>query len=138
MYVEARRVDAADQTLASAVEHGAIPGAVALAADRNQVVYQGASGQRALDQPAAMTLDTVFRIASMTKAITAIAALQLVEQGRLTLEEPVGERMPELGAVEGPGGLRRRGQSALASTTAADHAAPPAHAHLRVRLHDLG
>ena len=100
MQVEAQRVDAADQTLASAVEHGEIPGVVALAADTNQVVYQGAFGQRALDQPAAMTLDTVFRIASMTKAITAIAALQLVEQGRLALEEPVGERMPELGAVQ--------------------------------------
>ena len=63
-------------------------------------MYQGAFGQRALDQPAAMTLDTVFRIASMTKAVTAIAALQLVEQGRLALEEPVGDRMPELGAVQ--------------------------------------
>ena len=100
MQVEAHAVDGADQTLANAVERGDIPGVVAGAADANQVVYQGAFGQRALDQPAAMTLDTVFRIASMTKAVTAIAALQLVEQGRLALEEPVGDRMAELGAVQ--------------------------------------
>src|SRR5256712_12971356 len=47
-----------------------------------------------------MTLDTVFRIASMTKAITSVAAMQLVEQGRLKLEEPVPNIDPALGSPQ--------------------------------------
>ena len=43
-----------------------------------------------------MTLDTVFWIASMTKAVTSVAAMQLVEQGKLDLDEPIGELCPEL------------------------------------------
>ena len=47
-----------------------------------------------------MTLDTVFRIASMTKAITSVAAMQLVEQGKLKLEEPVPNIDPALGSPQ--------------------------------------
>ena len=76
----------------------ALPGVVAAAADRAGTIYQGAFGRRALPDGAAMTLDTVFRIASMTKAITATAAMQLVEQGRLDLDAPAGEVVPALAA----------------------------------------
>ena len=58
--------------------------------------YQGAFGRRGLNQPAAMTPDTVFRIASMTKAVTGVAAMQCVERGRLALDQPAGEIVPEL------------------------------------------
>ena len=54
-----------------------------MAATDKGVLYEGAFGVRALDQAAPMTLDTVFRIASMTKAIVSVAAMQLVEQGKL-------------------------------------------------------
>src|SRR5919199_3583666 len=47
-----------------------------------------------------MTVDTVAWIASMTKAVTSVAAMQLVEQGRITLDEPLTERVPELGAIQ--------------------------------------
>ena len=47
-----------------------------------------------------MTLDTIFRIASMTKAVTSVAAMQLVEQGRLQLEQPIGNVLPELSAPQ--------------------------------------
>jgi CubicO group peptidase (beta-lactamase class C family) len=67
-----------------------------MAATDADVLYEGAFGVRALDQPAAMTLDTVFRIASMTKAITSVAAMQLVEQGKLALEQPVPDVDPAL------------------------------------------
>jgi methyl acetate hydrolase len=90
----------ADQTLAGAVHHADIPGVVAVAADKHDVVYQGAFGLRAVDQPAAMTLDTVFAIASMTKPVTAVAAMQLMERGRLTLDEPVADRLAEMRAVQ--------------------------------------
>jgi len=60
------------------------------------LIYQGAFGVRALPSGAAMTMDTVFRIASMTKAITSVAALQLVEQGKLSLDGPVPAIDPAL------------------------------------------
>ena len=90
---------AADRVLAHAVDAGDVPGVVALAADESGVIYAGAFGRRALDRGPAMTPDTVFAIASMTKPVTSVAALQLVEQGRVTLDEPLGERLPELAAL---------------------------------------
>jgi methyl acetate hydrolase len=73
-----------------------VPGVVAAAADEGGVIYQGAFGRRSLASDDAMSLDTVFRIASMTKAITATAAMQMVEQGKLALDQPAGEVMREL------------------------------------------
>jgi CubicO group peptidase (beta-lactamase class C family) len=89
-----------DRDLARAVESGAVPGVVALAADEGGIVYQGAFGHRALGAEAAMTLDTVVWIASMTKPVASVAAMQLVEQGRIGLDEPLGPRVPELAAVQ--------------------------------------
>src|SRR5205085_9504591 len=75
-----------DEPLRAAVERGDVPGVVAMAATRDEVVYQGAFGRRALPDGPPMTTDTVFWIASMTKAITSMAAMQLVEQGKLMLD----------------------------------------------------
>jgi methyl acetate hydrolase len=83
-----------DKVLRKPIEAGLIPGVVALAADDRGVVYEGAFGQRAVDKTEPMTLDSVFRIASMTKAITGTAAMQLVEKGRLGLEQPMGDVLP--------------------------------------------
>ena len=87
---------AIDQVLRQAVDSGEVPGVVAMAADDTGVIYQGAFGRRSLTSDGPMTLDTVFRIASMTKAITATAAMQMVEQGKLSLDQPAGEVVPEL------------------------------------------
>ena len=89
-----------DAVLRQAVDAKEVPGVVAMAATDKGVVYEGAFGPRGLDQSAPMTLDTVFRIASMTKAITSVAAMQLVEQGKLKLEEPVPSIDPALGAPQ--------------------------------------
>src|SRR3954469_22344507 len=75
--------------LARAVEAGEVPGLVAMAATADGPVYEGTFGLRALGGGPAMTLDTVFRIASMTKAITCVAAMQLVEAGKIALDDPV-------------------------------------------------
>lgn len=91
---------AIDALLGSAVAAGAAPGVVALAADRNGTVYEGAFGRRAAGDDAPMTLDTVLWIASMTKAVTSVAALQLVEAGRLALDAPIAEVLPELGQMQ--------------------------------------
>jgi CubicO group peptidase (beta-lactamase class C family) len=88
-----------DAILAAGVARGAVAGVVALATDRAGPIYQGAFGLRALGAaPVAMSLDTAFWIASMTKALAAAACMQLVEQGRLHLDRPVREVLPALAA----------------------------------------
>jgi CubicO group peptidase (beta-lactamase class C family) len=89
-----------DAVLRRAVDAGVVPGVVALAAADGGVFYAGAFGLRDLAPGKAMTLDTVFRIASMTKAVTSVAALQLVEQGKLTLDGPVPDIDPALSAPQ--------------------------------------
>ena len=89
-----------DNTLKQAVAARDVPGVVAMAATDKGVLYEGAFGPRVLDAPAAMTPDTVFRIASMTKAIASVAAMQLVEQGKLKLEEPVPGIDPALSSPQ--------------------------------------
>ncbi len=90
---------AIDELLRSAAEAGDVPGVVAVVTDRDGTLYQGAFGKRVLGQDVPMTVDTVAWIASMTKAITATAAMQLVEQGQLHLDRPAAEVVPELGEV---------------------------------------
>ena len=85
-----------DQILRQKCEAKEIPGVVAMAATGNEVIYQGAFGRRDLGKDDPMTADSVFWIASMTKAITSAAAMQLVEQGKLSLDEPIGKLLPDL------------------------------------------
>src|SRR5213595_401523 len=102
-----------DEVLAAAIERGDVPGVVAMAASRDGPIYQGAFGRRALPDGAPMTVDTVFWIASMTKAITSIAAMQQVEQGRLSLDEPLGKVLPELEKIMVLEGFGADGQPSL-------------------------
>jgi methyl acetate hydrolase len=89
-----------DAALSRAAEAKEVPGVVALAATGTGVLYEGAFGLRDVVDGPAMTCDSVFRIASMTKAVTSVAALQLVEQGKLQLDEPIGNVLPELAAPQ--------------------------------------
>jgi methyl acetate hydrolase len=89
-----------DQVLEQAVETGVAAGVVALAADDDGIIYEGAFGKREAGKGQPMTLDTVVWIASMTKAVTSVAALQLVEQGRLGLDEPLADRVSELRGIQ--------------------------------------
>jgi methyl acetate hydrolase len=89
---------AIDTVLRQAVESGAVAGVVAMAADADDTIYQGAFGSRGLASDTPMTVDTVFWIHSMTKAITATACMQLVEQGRLDLDAPAASVIPALAA----------------------------------------
>ena len=87
---------AVDQVLERAVNEGDVPGVVAIAATDEGTIYEGAFGQRELDKNSLMTSDTVFWVASMTKAITAISAMQLVERGELDLDAPAADLLPIL------------------------------------------
>jgi CubicO group peptidase (beta-lactamase class C family) len=102
-----------DRVLREAVEERRVAGVVALAADAGGVVYEGAFGERMLGGGVPMSADTVFHIASMTKAITAAAAMQLVEQGRLALDEPLGRFAPYLAAPPVLEGFDAAGQPRL-------------------------
>jgi CubicO group peptidase (beta-lactamase class C family) len=91
---------ALDAILADAVESGAVPNVVGVAADRNGVIYQGAAGLSNVTGTDPVGIDTVFWIASMTKMVTTISALQLREQGKLDFDAPVAKYVPEWDQIQ--------------------------------------
>src|ERR1700680_3549973 len=102
-----------DQVLRQKSDAKEIPGVVAIAANSKEVIYQGAFGKRDLSKPDAMTADSVFWIASMTKAITAAGAMQLVEQGKLSLDAPIGKVLPDLASPQVLEGFDAKGEPKL-------------------------
>lgn len=82
--------------LDQACSGGRLAGLVAFATTSNETIFHHATGKRRIGQDTAMTEDSVFWIASMTKAVTGVAAMQLVEQGKLSLDEPIGALIPHL------------------------------------------
>src|SRR5271170_3376884 len=89
-----------DGALRKAAEDKAIPGVVAMATDRRRTLYQGAFGVADAATGRALTSDALFRIASMTKAITSTAAMQLMEQGRFGLDDPVEKYLPAFARLQ--------------------------------------
>jgi len=106
-----------DQLLRQKSDAREIPGVVAMAASGKEVIYQGAFGKRDLSKDDAMTTDTVFWIASMTKAITAAGAMQLVEQGKLSLDAPIGQLLPDLASPQVLEGFDEKGEPKLRPAT---------------------
>jgi methyl acetate hydrolase len=88
-----------DDTLRSGIAQRKIPAAVGMAANERRILYSGAFGTRD-SSGVPVNADSIFAVASMTKAITTVAALQLVEQGKLKLDEPVSKHLPQFKAVE--------------------------------------
>ncbi len=105
--------DSLDRILQTATAAGAVPGVVAVVTDRDGLTYEGGFGERALGSGVAMTPDTVVWIASMTKAVTATAAMQQVERGRLELDAPAKEVIPYLGEVQVLEGFENSGEPQL-------------------------
>jgi CubicO group peptidase (beta-lactamase class C family) len=103
------RVSHIDSILRAATSAGEVPGVVALAATDNDIVYEGVFGSRRLHAASAMTRDTVFRVASMIKLITSVAALQLVEQDKLSLDAPVPDVDPAVGSPQVLDGFDAKG-----------------------------
>jgi methyl acetate hydrolase len=102
-----------DLALREAVDNGTVAGVVAMGATQRGLIYAGASGHANPQTGTAMTPDTVFWLLSMTKAITATACMQLVEQGRLRLDQPAGEILPELKSPQVLVGFDASGQPEL-------------------------
>jgi len=90
--------------------HGGAPGVVAMATDRQGNIYEGAAGTRELGQDRPMTTDSVFAIFSTTKALTGVCAMQLVEEGRIRLDDPAGRYVPEIDELQVLDGFDDAGQ----------------------------
>jgi CubicO group peptidase (beta-lactamase class C family) len=102
-----------DKLFTQATESKAMPGIVAVAATGKGILYEGAFGKRELGKDAPMTVDSVVWIASMTKAITGTAAMQLVERGKLSLDRPAGEVVTALSSAKVLEGFDAAGQPRL-------------------------
>ena len=102
-----------DQLLQASVAADRVAGVVAMAASKDEILYEGAFGKKNVDADEPMRTDTIFRIASMTKPITSVAVMQLVEQSRVKLDEAVGVYLPELGEFKVLEGFDKDGQPRL-------------------------
>jgi CubicO group peptidase (beta-lactamase class C family) len=91
---------ALDTSLRGAVERKDVPGVVALITNRERVLYQSAFGVADIATGRPLTTDALFRIASMTKPVTSVALMQLIEQGRLGLDDPAEKYLPELAGLQ--------------------------------------
>lgn len=89
-------MSAIDTAIIAGLDKSRLPGAVALVGSREDVIFERAFGTRGADDPTPMSFDTEFALFSMTKAVTSVAAMQLVEQGRLDLDAPIGSLLPAL------------------------------------------
>jgi methyl acetate hydrolase len=89
-----------DHALRKSVDVGAVAGVVAIGASADGVIYEGAFGKADVHAGSSMSIDTVFWLASMTKAITATACMQLIEQDRLRLDQRASEILPELASPQ--------------------------------------
>jgi len=98
--IDRTTVSRIDSMLLAATRAAEVPGVVALATTDDGTIYEGSFGRRRLHDGPTMTRDTVFRVASMVKLMTSVAALQLVEQNRLSLDAPVPEIDPAVGAPQ--------------------------------------
>src|ERR1700710_519953 len=87
---------ALDTALRAAIDAKDVPGVVALVTNRERVLYQGAFGVADVATGRPLTSDALFRIASMTKPVTSVALMQLVEQGHLKLDDPAENYLPAL------------------------------------------
>jgi CubicO group peptidase (beta-lactamase class C family) len=106
--LSSERLKRLSEALNGYVRDGRLPGGVVLVARRGKVAYAEAFGQRDREAKAPMREDSIFRIASQTKALVSVGVMMLQEEGRLLISDPVGKYLPEFRettvAVPKPGG----------------------------------
>ena len=98
--LSSERLQSAMAALDAEVKAGNIPGALLLVARKGKVVFFEGTGQLDPEAKSPMIRDGIFRLYSMTKPITSVAAMMLVEEGRLSLADPVAKYIPEFAAVK--------------------------------------
>jgi len=117
---QARRLFGAvgiDETLRDGINKRKIPAVVGMVATGDKITYAGAFGKRDSASGIDVKTDSIFAIASMTKAVTSVAAMQLVERGKLTLDEPVSKHLPELAKLDVLEGFDSAGKPILHPAT---------------------
>src|SRR5262249_8335826 len=100
MVARAQQPRPLDAELRQVVDRKDVAGVVVMAANRKGVVYEGAFGVADIDQASPLKMDSMFRIASMTRAVPSTAAMQLMEQGRFGLDDPVEKFFPEFAKLQ--------------------------------------
>jgi CubicO group peptidase (beta-lactamase class C family) len=98
--LSSQRLRRIGEALGADAQLGKLPGAVVLVARRGKVACFEAVGVQDPDRRTPMRCDSLFRIASMTKPVTAVAALMLMEEGRFALSDPVSRHLPALGDLQ--------------------------------------
>lgn len=112
--MDANFKQAADAILKGVVtSNPRVPGVVAMVTDRERNIYEGAAGVRRLDRNQPMTTNDAFALFSTSKAITATAALQLIEEGRLDLDAPASKYAPDIGRLQVIEGFDANGEPRL-------------------------
>jgi methyl acetate hydrolase len=106
-----------DGVLRESMTRRKIPAVVAMVATPDKITYTGAFGKRDASSGVDVKPDSIFAIASMTKAITSAAGMQLVEQGKIKLHEPVSKILPELGKLDVLQGFDAAGKPILRPAT---------------------
>ena len=107
-----------DETLKGGIERRKIPCVTAMVADSHRVLYRGAFGTRDAASGTPVKIDSIFSIASMTKAITSLAAVQLVEAKKVSLDEPAEKYLAELRGRQVLDGFAADGHATQALTYA--------------------
>lgn len=77
-----------------------VPGVVAMVANKKDIIYKYVCGINSIGKKNELKIDNIFAIASMTKAVTAVAVMQLFEQGKINLNEPIAKYLPEIGKLK--------------------------------------
>mgnify|MGYP000439047901 CR=1 FL=1 len=93
--VSSERLDRIDSYLNKVIKQNQIPGAVALIRRNDKIIYNKAFGYSDVENEIKYSTDDIFRIASMTKAITSLAVLMLWEEGKFNLDDPIEKYIPE-------------------------------------------
>ena len=101
-----------DDVLRDGIKAHGIPCVTAVVGSVDKILYQGAFGVREAGGPA-VKIDSIFSIASMTKAVASAAAMQLVDQGKATLDEPVSKHLPQLANLQVVSGYDAAGKAIL-------------------------
>ena len=98
--LSSERLNRIDTVLKADIEKGQIPGAVALVARKGKIAYFKSFGLRDKEKSLPMEKDSIFRVYSMTKSITAVAASLLLEEGKLLLSDPVAKYIPSFKDIQ--------------------------------------
>ena len=125
--------------LQGAVDRGEVPGIVALVVDRNGVIYHEAFGKQDVGKNIPMAKDSIFRIASMTKAITSMGVMMLVEEGKVKLDDDAAMYVPTMAnrrVFTKVDTVHRHLRDEACEQT--HHDSPAPHAHVRHRLQLVG